>query len=71
MKSAAVVLPIVLVLFTSGCLRTRPTPPIPNGDYTKQMLADVSDKDLLKNYNAMAEPMTTTKPRKLPGETRS
>lgn len=65
MRNATITASVVFLLLTTGCLRTRPTPPIPNGDYTKQMLADVTDKDLLKNYNAMPQASDDDKAKKV------
>lgn len=65
MRNITIAASFVLVILTIGCLRTRPKPPIPNGDYTKQMLADVTNKDLLQDYNAMPEVSDDDKAKKV------
>ena len=55
MRSARAAVLAFLAVFATGCLRTRPKPPIPQGSYFKQMSADLSAPDLLTKYNSMPE----------------
>src|SRR5216684_4066277 len=61
---------VVLTFITLGCSVYRPKSSIPNGDYTKQMLKDVSEPDLLKNYKRCQKARMPIRQRRSPEETR-
>lgn len=65
MKGICVLVCATFLLSATACLRTRPKSPVPNSNYSNQMLADISDKDLLKNYNAMPESTDDEKGKKV------
>jgi len=46
---------LLLSCLLTGCLRSRPSPPIPSSYITSQILADVTNPNLLSDYNRMPE----------------
>jgi hypothetical protein len=55
----------LLSVIAGGCSAYRPKPAVPAGLYTKQVLPDVSDKDLLAKYNAMPDSNDAEKAKKV------